>query len=80
MKYPRGIAIDDADSIYVRSEDKLQKFTSSTSGKLIMCVGQRGSKEGEFDVQCGVTLLNNQAYVCDCSNHHICRQVLCLCV
>ena len=35
MKYPRGIAIDDADNIYVSSDDKLQKFTSS--GELIKC-------------------------------------------
>ena len=47
MKYPRGIAIDDADNIYVSSEHKLQKFTSS--GELIKCVGQEGGKEGEFN-------------------------------
>ena len=69
MKYPRGIAIDDADNIYVSSEDKLQKFTSS--GELIKCVGQRGSKEGEFNVPCGVTLYDTQVYVCDRYNHRI---------
>ena len=61
MKYPRGIAIDDADNIYVSSNHKLQKFTSS--GELIMCVGQRGSKEGEFNEPRGVTLYDNQVYV-----------------
>ena len=72
MKYPRGIAIDDADNIYVSSDHKLQKFTSS--GELIKCVGpvgQRGSKEGEFNVPRGVTLYDNQVYVCDCDNHRI---------
>ena len=58
MVYPRGIAIDDMDNIYVTSDHKLQKFTSS--GELIMCVGQRGSKEGEFNEPYGVTLHNNQ--------------------
>ena len=40
MECPAGIAIDDTDNIYVCSEHKLQKFTSS--GELIKCVGQRG--------------------------------------
>ena len=68
MKYP-GIAIDDADNIYVSSADKLQKFTSS--GELIKCVGQRGSKEEEFNVPRGVTLYDNQVYVCDSFNDRI---------
>ena len=69
MQHPRGIAIDDADNIYVSSDRKLQKFTSS--GELIKCVGQRGSKEGEFNVPRGVTLYDNQVYVCDCDNNRI---------
>ena len=69
MVYPAGIAIDGMDNIYVNSWDKLQKFTSS--GELIKCVGQEGSKEGEFDDPRGVTLHNNQVYVCDCNNHRI---------
>ena len=69
MKYPKGIAIDDADNIYVSSEHKLQKFTSS--GELIKCVGQEGSKEGEFNDPCGVTLYDTQVYVCDRNNHRI---------
>ena len=48
---------------------KLQKFTSS--GELIMCVGQRGSKEGKFNEPYGLALHNNQVYVCDRDNHHI---------
>ena len=69
MIYPAGIAIDDADNIYVSSHHKMQKFTSS--GELIKCVGQRGSKEGEFDDPRGVTLYDNQVYVCDSNNHRI---------
>ena len=69
MKYPRGIAIDGIDNIYVSSEHKLQKFTSS--GELIKCVGQEGRKEGEFDAPREVTLYNNQVYVCDRNNHRI---------
>ena len=69
MEYPRGIAIDDMDNIYVTSYHKLQKFTSS--GELIKCVGQRGSKEGEFEEPRGLALHNNQVYICDCKNHRI---------
>ena len=66
---PKGIATDDTDIIYVSSQHKLQKFTSS--GELIKCVGKKGRKEGEFDDPCGVTLYDNQVYVCDCRNHRI---------
>ena len=69
MIEPAGIAIDDADNIYVSSDHKLQKFTSS--GELIKCVGQRGSKEGEFKDPRGVTLYDNQVYVSDRNNHRI---------
>ena len=66
---PRGIAADDADNIYVSSENKLQKFTSS--GELIKYIGKEGRKEGEFDDPRGVTLYDNQVYVCDSDNHRI---------
>ena len=66
MVGPAGIAIDDTDNIYVSSEHKLQKFTSS--GELIKCVGQWGR---EFDDPRGVTLHDNQLYICDCNNHRI---------
>ena len=56
-------------NIYVSSEHKLQIFTSS--GELIKCVGQKGRKEGEFDDPRGVTLYDNQVYVCDSNNHRI---------
>ena len=69
MICPRGIAIDDMDNIYVTSQNKLQKFTSS--GELIKCVGHRGRKEGEFMRPRGVTLYNSKVYVCDSDNHRI---------
>ena len=69
MKYPKGIAIDDTDNIYVSSSHKLQKFTSN--GELIKCVGKEGGKEGEFNDPRGVTLHDNQVYVCECDNHRI---------
>ena len=67
--YPAGIATDDADNIYVSSEHKLQKFTSR--GELIKCTGEKGKKEGEFDDPRGLTLYDNEVYVCDRNNHRI---------
>ena len=69
MISPAGIATDDTDNIYVSSVHKLQKFTSS--GELIKCVGKKGRKEGEFDNPRGVTLYDNQVYVCDGNNNRI---------
>ena len=69
MIRPAGIAVDDVDNIYVSSEHKLQKFSSS--GELIKCIGQQGSKKGEFYDPRGVTIHSNQVYVCDRNNHRI---------
>ena len=69
MIYPKGIATDNTDNIYVTSEHKLQKLTSS--GELIKCIGQKGRKEGEFDHPRGITLYDNQVYVCDRNNNLI---------
>ena len=69
MIYPKGIATDDSCNIYVSSQHKLQKFTST--GELIKCVGREGGKEGEFDDPRGLTLRDNLVYVCDRNNHRI---------
>ena len=71
IKIPQGLAIDDEDNVYVSSEYKLQKFTSS--GRFIKHVGceKLGSGKAEFDDPYGITLYNNQLYVCDCNNHRI---------
>ena len=69
MKLPAGIATDDADNIYVSSCHKLQKFTSR--GELIKCTGEKGEKEGEFDKPRGLTVYDNEVYVCDRNNHRI---------
>ena len=66
---PAGIATDDSGNIYVSSQHKLQKFTST--GELIKCVGRKGGKEGEFNDPRGLTLHDNLVYVCDGNNHRI---------
>ena len=71
MICPKGIAIDDMHNniIYMSSQHKLQKFTSN--GELIKCIGKEAGKEGEFNYPRGVTLHDNQVYVCDSYNHRI---------
>ena len=69
MIFPAGVETDDSGNIYVSSQHKLQKFTST--GELIKCVGRDGGKEGEFDVPLGLTLRDNLVYVCDRNNHRI---------
>ena len=69
MIAPAGVATDDADNIYVSSCHKLQKFTSS--GELMKCTGEKGKNEGEFDDPRGLTLYDNEVYVCDRNNHRI---------
>ena len=66
MIHPQGIAIDGSDNIYVSSNNKLQKFTSS--GELIACA--RGIN---FRDPYGVTLYKDDVYVyiCDSNNHCI---------
>ena len=69
MNGPAGVATDDSGNIYVSSEHKLQKLTST--GELIKCVGRKGGKEGEFDDPRGPTLRDNLVYVCDHNNNRI---------
>ena len=69
MTAPAGIATDDDNNIYVSSQHKLQKFTSS--GILIKCIGEWGRKKREFDDPRGIALYDNRVYVCDRDNHRI---------
>ena len=69
MKGPKGIAVDGSDNIYVCSMHKLQMF--SRRGELLKSNGQTPiTKEREHE-PCGITLYNNQVYVCDQNNHCI---------
>ena len=69
MMAPGGIATDSADNTYVGSQHKLQKFNSTA--ELIKCTGRKGKKEGDLDDPRGLTVYNNEVYVCDHSNHRI---------
>ena len=69
MRYPAAIAVDEANNIYVSSENKIQKFASN--GKLLHFTGERGEREGEFHDPRGLAIYNDQLYVSDRKNHRI---------
>ena len=69
MRFPTGVGVDSDDNVYVASYHKLQKF--SRDGHLIKCVGQHGSKDGEFKKPQGVRLYCGCVYVCDRLNYRI---------
>ena len=72
MIYPKNIVTDSVDNLYVSSDHKLQKFSSS--GVLVRCIGSKqgvGTQKGEFNFPRGITLYNEQAYVCDSKNDRI---------
>jgi len=71
FQWPRYIAIDSNDNVYVTSEHKLQKF--NRNGKFVKSVGSgsKGRKPGEFNMPQGVKVHQNQVYVCDFHNNRI---------
>ena len=69
MIHPTDVAVDSDDNVYVASQHKLQKF--SRDGHLIKCVGQKGSKDGDFRQPIGVGLHHGHVYVCDRDNDDI---------
>ena len=69
---PRGVAVDEDDSIYVTDveSDRLSKFNSD--GKLVKSVGGEGNRTGQFDWPYGIALSkDNKLFVCDSNNHRI---------
>lgn len=69
MRYPAGITVNGDDNIYVTSQHKLQKFSSS--GTLEKTVGKRGKSEGEFDDPRALAVYNEEIYVIDRGNNRI---------
>jgi DNA-binding beta-propeller fold protein YncE len=68
----RGVAVDDADNIYVADGNhRIQKFTPNE----IFCtaVGTKGSEELQFNFPIGGAFhpLNKKMYVADCNNNRI---------
>ena len=69
MISPAGVAIDNADAVFVTSQHKIQKFCRD--GELIKNVGRKGAREAEFNNPCGIAVHKSLVYVCDRENHRI---------
>ena len=73
FNYPRAIAVDLDDNIYVADKDnhRIQKFTSE--GKFVAAVGSRGNNNLQFSSPTGITFdrVANELFVCDQLNHRI---------
>ena len=65
---PAGLALDNDGNIYVSSKHSLHKLT--ISGQLVS-VGTEGKGDGEFGDPRGITVFEDQLYVCDRNNHRI---------
>ncbi|CAI8036074.1 E3 ubiquitin-protein ligase TRIM71 [Geodia barretti] len=68
---PADIATDRDDNIYVTSKHKLQKFTSSGVLKAKAGDDEDHNEKGKFNDPRGITMYENQVYVCDRNNHRI---------
>ena len=69
--YPIGVAVDNAENIYVVDNHRIQKFT--TTGEFTAAVGTRGSNPLQFSYPYGIGFnkKNGKLYVCDQGNHRI---------
>ena len=75
FNYPRGVAVDDGDNIWVADYDdyyhRIQKF--KPDGKFITSVGKKGRNPLEFSEPMGIAIhqLNNRVYIVEHGNHRV---------
>ena len=70
MNFPRGIAIDGNNILYVSNDHFVSMF--DTNGKFLGKFGKYGSGDAEFNVPLGVVVdKNGDLYVCDYGNNRI---------
>ena len=70
MTKPRGVATDDAGNVYITSEHKVQKY-SDTFALLKSKGNEEGEKNEEFHFPSGLTVHQNEVYVCDQLNNRV---------
>ena len=69
FSFPRGIAFDSHNHLYVVDNHRVQKF--HTNGNYLLQFGSKGASDGQLNTPCGATVNNNKVYIADNSNKRI---------
>jgi DNA-binding beta-propeller fold protein YncE len=67
---PTGVAIDGS-NIYVTDYEDNTLLKFNKTGKLLKSVGQKGSRQGEFEYPTGMTVVGGEVIVCDSDNSRL---------
>jgi len=67
--YPRGVAFDNHNHLYVADDHKVQKF--DTSSNYLIRFGSKGASNGQLKHPYGITVYNDKVYIADSDNKRI---------
>ena len=68
---PTGVAVDKDDNIYVCDWGTSSLLKFNKEGKLMKTVGQKGTRQGEFNNLSFIKIINDKLYVCDRGNKRV---------
>ena len=71
FQYPRGIAVDKEDNIFVSDRGRHCVYKLDKDGNQLKIIGKRGTGIGEFNYPRGVAFIGEHVFVCDKDNHRI---------
>ena len=71
FQYPRGIAVDKDDSIFVSDRGRPCVYKLDKAGHQLNVIGKRGVGNGEFNCPRSVAVIGQRVFVCDTENHRI---------
>ena len=71
FQFPRGIAVDKEDNLFISDSDLHCVYKLDKDGKQLKVIGERGSGNGEFNFPRGVAVIGEHVFVCDTENHRI---------
>ena len=69
FSYPRGVAFDSHNHLYVTDSHRVQKF--DTNGNYLLQFGSLGANDGQLNYPFGVAVHCDKVYVVDSGNKHI---------
>ena len=71
FQYPRGIAVDKEDNIFVLDRGRYCVYKLNKDGNQLKVIGKRGIGNGEFNDPRSVAVIGEHVFVCDKDNHRI---------